>query len=109
MILLLETPASIDVHTKYKGIDVLSHIKLAKITKVYLRPDWWVSSPDWWGPGSIGWVSSHKPKGHWFDFHSGHMPGLQARSLVGGVQEATNQCFSRTLMLSSLPSPLSKK
>ena len=33
-------------------------------------------------------------KGCWFDSWSGHMPGLQARSPVWGVQEATDQCFS---------------
>ena len=26
-----------------------------------------------------------KPKGHWFDSQSGHMPGLQARSPAGGI------------------------
>ena len=45
-------------------------------------------SPDWCG--SVGWVLSPKPKGHWIESHSGHMPGLWARSLVGGVQEAAN-------------------
>ena len=30
-----------------------------------------------------------KPKGHWFNSQSGHMPGLQARSPVGGAREAT--------------------
>ena len=39
--------------------------------------------PDWCG--SVGSVSSHKPEGHWFNSQSGHMPGFQARSLVGGV------------------------
>ena len=42
--------------------------------------------PDWCG--SVGWASSLKPKGHQFNSQSGHMSGLQARSLVGGVQEA---------------------
>ena len=26
-----------------------------------------------------------EPKGHWFDFQSGHMPGLSAMSPVGGA------------------------
>ena len=30
-----------------------------------------------------------EPTGCWFDSQSGHMPGLQARSPDGGVQEAT--------------------
>ena len=51
-----------------------------------------VDGPDWYG--SVGWGLSHKPKVHWFDSQSGHRPGLWARSLVGGVGEATDQCFS---------------
>ena len=33
----------------------------------------------------------------WFDSQSGHVPGLPARSPVGGVWEATNRCFSPSL------------
>ena len=45
-------------------------------------------------------------KNHWFNSQSGHMPGLQAKFPVGGVQEATTHwCFSPS---SSFPSPLSK-
>ena len=44
--------------------------------------------------GSVDWVLACEPKGHWFDSQSGHMPGLRARSLVGGTQEAINQCIS---------------
>ena len=40
--------------------------------------------------GSVGWVSFHKAKGRWCDSWSGHMPGLQARSPVKGVQKATD-------------------
>ena len=54
------------------------------------------SCPDWCG--SVGWASSHRPKGQWFDSRSGHMPGLWARSPVGSTQEATtHQCFSPSL------------
>ena len=35
------------------------------------------------------------------------MPGLQVQSLVGHVQEATDQSFSLTLMFLSLSLPLS--
>ena len=35
--------------------------------------------------------------------------GCGPGSLVGGVQEATDQCVSYTLMFLYLPSPLSKK
>ena len=51
-------------------------------------------SPDWCGPC--------KPKGHQFHSQSGHMPGLQARSLVGGLGEALD------FVSFSLPSPLSE-
>ena len=47
------------------------------------------------------------------DSQSGHMPGLWARSPVGGVREATNQRISCTLMFLSpcllLPLPISLK
>ena len=39
--------------------------------------------------GSVDWVPACKTKGRWFDSQSGHMPGLEARSPVGGTQEAT--------------------
>ena len=45
--------------------------------------------------GSVDWVPACEPKGHWFYSQSGHMPGLQARSPVGGMGEATtHECFS---------------
>ena len=65
--------------------------------------------PDWCG--SVVWAPAWESKGRQFNSQSGHMPGLQARSLFGSMQEATNWCFSNTPMsLSSfsLPSPLSK-
>ena len=61
------------------------------------------------------WLSglsmAHEPKGRQFNPQSWHMPGLQAKSPVGGVGEVTNPCFSCTLMflsLSLVPSPLTK-
>ena len=42
----------------------------------------------WWCPGCCGWVDwmpACEPKGCKFDTQSGHMPGLQARSLAGGM------------------------
>ena len=55
--------------------------------------------------GSVAWVLACEPKGHWFDSQSGHMPGLQARSPVGGTQQATTHWrFSLFFLLS----PLSK-
>ena len=66
----------------------------------------------WEGPdpgGSVGLTSSHKAKGHRFNFQLGQVPALWARSPAVGVQEAANGCFSHTsvfLALSfSLPCP----
>ena len=54
--------------------------------------------------GLVGWVSSRKPKGGGFDSQSGHMPGLQAPSPVGGTCKRqlidvslSHQCFSPPL------------
>ena len=41
--------------------------------------------------------ANHKVTNWRLDSWSGCMPGLQARPLVGGVQEATDQCFSPSL------------
>ena len=57
--------------------------------------------PGWCG--SADSVMACKQKGRRFNSQSGHMPGLWARSLVGGVREATNPCISHTLMSLSLP------
>ena len=38
---------------------------------------------------SVDGVRACEPKGRWFDSPSGHTPGLQARSPVGGAREAT--------------------
>ena len=50
-----------------------------------------MSCPDWCG--SAEWASSCKPKGHQFDSQSEYLPGVQARSQVGGMWEETNQSF----------------
>ena len=51
--------------------------------------------PGWCG--SVDRVPACRLKGHLFDSQAGHVPGMQARSPVGGVQEATNRCFSPSL------------
>ena len=62
------------------------------------------SCPGWWG--SVGWAPMWEPKHCLFDFHSGHTPGLQARSPVGATWEVTTHwCFSPSLSPSL---PLSK-
>lgn len=48
--------------------------------------------------GSGGWLSSCEPKSYWFDSWSRHMPEFQTRSLVAGVQEAADRCFTLTLI-----------
>ena len=66
-----------------------------------------------WLVYSVDWAQACELKGCQFNSWSGHMPGFWARSPVGGVWEAADQCFSHTLMFLSLsfslPSPLSKK
>ena len=66
-------------------------------------------SPGWCG--SMDWVPACKLKGHWFDFQSGHMPGLQARSPLGGMHEQLlGIAFAHLGFSLSLPSlPLSLK
>ena len=55
---------------------------------------------DWCG--SVGWVSSHKLKGCWFNSGSSHMPGMWVRSPAEGMRKAIAWCFSGTWMLLSL-------
>ena len=57
--------------------------------------------PGWCG--AVGWMPACELKGHWFDSQSGHMPGLQARSPVGGAREATT-CWCFFPSLPSFPS-----
>ena len=35
--------------------------------------------------GSVDWAPAWEPKSPWFDSQSGHMPGFQAMSPVGGM------------------------
>ena len=47
--------------------------------------------------GVAQWIErqpANLKSGCWFDSHSGHTPGLHARSPVWGVGEVTYQCFS---------------
>ena len=65
-------------------------------------------NPGWCG--SVGWVLACEPKDHWFSSWPGHMPGLQAKSLVGGVQKATNPLHIEVSLPSFLPPfPLCKQ
>ena len=57
-----------------------------------------VNGPSWCS--SVDWAQACERKGCWFNSQSGHMPGLQARSPVGGMQEATTHwCFPLFLLL----------
>ena len=53
-----------------------------------LRDGGSLGSNDGWH-GSVDGVLACEPKGRWFYSQSGPMPGLWARSPVGGAQEAT--------------------
>ena len=50
----------------------------------------------------VAHVVGHKANSHRFDSRSGHTPGLQVRSLVGLLQEATK--VSLPLFLPPFPS-----
>ena len=56
------------------------------------------SYPGWCG--SVNWMLACEPKICRFKSQSGHMPGLQARSPVGGIQEAAYRYISYTLLVS---------
>ena len=56
-------------------------------------------SPGWCG--SVDRALACEPKGHGFDSQSGHTPGLQARSPVGGVLEESHTDVSLLLFLPS--------
>ena len=49
---------------------------------------------------SVDWVPACKPKGHQFDSQSGHMPGLCARSSVGGHVRGNHTLMFLSLSLS---------
>ena len=52
--------------------------------------------------GSVNWAPACEPEGCRVESQSGHMPGLHARSPVGGTQEATTYwCFSPSFSLPS--------
>ena len=65
------------------------------------------NSPGWCG--SADGVLACKPKGHWFNPQSGHMPGLRARSPVEGAQEATDWCVYCTSTFLPISFPFSLK
>ena len=58
---------------------------------------------------SVDWVPAWQLEGCRFNSQSGHMPGLQARSPFGGVQEATHLYFSYASMFLSPSRSLSLK
>ena len=65
--------------------------------------------PDWCD--SVGWVSSHKLKSYWFNFQSGHTPGLWAGSPVRGLFRGNWSIFLSHIgvfLSFSLPYPLPK-
>ena len=81
----------------YKKGDQKTRMSIWKLKMWYLSPGWCVS---------VDWGLACEPKGYQFASQSGHMPGLQTRSPVGGVQgnwlmfSLTHRCFSPSLPLS---------
>ena len=66
------------------------HTMLDYLIEIVLQPSDWCGSADW--------EPACEPKGGQFDPQSGRMPGLWARSPVGGAWEATTHwCFSPSL------------
>ena len=65
--------------------------------------------PGWCG--SVDGVTAREPKGHWFSSQSGHEPGLQAGSPVGGVHgnQSMYPLHTAVYLSFSLPFPLSKE
>ena len=49
---------------------------------------------------SVDWAQACKPRDCWFDSHSGHKPGLQAGSLVGGCMRRSHILMFLTLSAS---------
>ena len=68
------------------------------LVKWYLRN---VFSPGWCGSVVQCWLANQRVAGSIPSL--GHMPGLQARSPVGGVQEATTHCCFSPSFSPSLP------
>ena len=66
-----------------------------------------IKHEEWLHPGwcgSVDWVPACEPKGCQLDSHSGHLPGLWARSPGGGLRETTNYNVSLPLYLPPFPS-----
>ena len=59
--------------------------------------------PDW--SGSVGWVSSCKLKGHWFNSCSGHVPGSWASLRLEGGERGKPVDVSLTHRYFSSPLP----
>ena len=88
--------SQVSVHRRGNRYMFLSHINvsLSPSLTLFLKID--KNCPGWCG--SVDWEPACEPKGRWFNSQSGHMPGLRARSPVGGTWEATtHQCFSPSL------------
>ena len=80
--------------TKFRTYDLLRHALRRKRMKKAGNGPGWCSSVDC--------MPTCEPNGHQFDSQSEHIPGLWARSPVGGMREATDPCISCTLIFLSL-------
>ena len=71
------------IFKKFDKVKIICFLILLLVLLVpYLRNQPWLV----W---LTGLSDTCEPKGHWYNSQSGHMPGLWARSPVGGAQEAT--------------------
>ena len=71
--------------TGYVCVKTENHYDLSLKTEKCIKKT--QDGPGWCG--SMDWAPACEPKGCWFDSRSGHIPGLQATSPVGGTQKAT--------------------
>ena len=74
---------------KLEGINLLNTQLFCFLKNIMLSPGWC---------GSVDWMSTWEPRGHWFNPQSEYTPGLRAMSPVWGVWEATaHWCFPPSL------------
>ena len=101
----------LNLHRGLKSVRDVSQFRTSKDKSVPIFSNMWPQNDLWlkrdvWYPGwcsSVDWAPACRPKGCQFDSQSGHMPGLQARSPVGGTQEATTHWFFSPSLSPSLP------
>ena len=88
---VLSTLGSWLFHIKFRINFHKKSLNMYKISNIYTHRSSYESSISHDSCGSVGWVSSHKVKGCWFDSRSGYQPGLGlswdgcGRQLIGDI------------------------